>query len=99
MLFSFAYVVWNIICCSQQDVLKTKAASLQLKGEHRPAPGGGGVSAVGPRTRGHAGSALSQTAGTWALGNASTFPQNYSLKIKTKTYFVLGFVTILALSV
>lgn len=28
MLFSFAYVVWNIICCSQQDVLKTNQGSV-----------------------------------------------------------------------
>lgn len=76
--------------------MKIKAASLQLQGEHRPAPGSGGVGAVGPRTHG---SAFSETAGTWALGSASTFPQNYSLKIKAKTYFVLGFVTTLALSV
>lgn len=34
---------------------------------------------------------------TRALRNAFTFSQYYSLKLKIKTYFVLGFVTILAL--
>lgn len=33
----------------------------------------------------------------WALRNAFTFSQYYSLTIKIKTCFVLGFVTILAL--
>lgn len=33
----------------------------------------------------------------WGLRNAFTFSQYYSLTIKIKMYFVLGFVTILAL--
>lgn len=46
---------------------------------------GAGASTEAPCTRG--------------LRNAFTFSQYYSLKIKIKNYFVLGFVTILALSV